>query len=286
MKLVPTQHHNLFDFFEKTISKGIVYSSYLIYGKKGVGKRQLVNEIVKTLQCKTNENSYSLKYCNECNGCIKINKGIHPDIRIITPVKETIRIAEARDIITFLDYAPCEARYKIIVIDDADMMNIQAQNALLKTIEEPPLQTIFFFIAHSKSKIIPTIQSRSCILKAQSPLPQDMPPKNKESREYAFDYKQADTLAECISKIKDKENLREYIQHMVIVLKNILFTLNNLSDNKNQARALPIGQLKETKLFEVIDYTLSLEKRIKENCNIPLTLTNLHLKLRRLYENS
>ena len=263
----------LSDFFKKTLPKGIVYSSYLIHGKKHIGKRLFVDEIVKTLQCEINKDGYTAIYCNQCTSCITLTKRIHPDVCIITPLKEMIRIASAREIITFLDFAPLEARYKIVIIDDADTMNIQTQNALLKTIEEPPPNTIMFFIVHTKSAILPTIQSRSCILKALTPLSIESPEEVHEKKDYRLDFMSTDSLVETISLIKDKEGLRNYIGHILFFLKKCITSHDDLKIN-------------EGRVFDCIDYTLSCEKRIKENCNVPLTLTNLHLKLRSLYANS
>ncbi len=185
-----------------------------------------------------------------------------------------IRIASAREIIAFLDFAPLEARYKIVIIDDADTMNIQTQNALLKTIEEPPPNTIMFFIAHTKRAILPTIQSRSCILKAQalSSLPKENTAGEKKA--YNLNFHTADSLAENALLIKDKETLKEYVGEVLMCLKDRIGAHNNSDIHYDE------------RLFQCIDYSLSLEKRIKENCNVQLTLTNLHLRLRSLYAHS
>jgi hypothetical protein len=199
---------------------------------------------------------------------------MHPDVRIASPIRDMIRIEEARSITTFLDFAPHEGVYKIIIIDDAHMMNVQAQNALLKTIEEPPPNSIHFFITHHRRAILPTIQSRSCVLKAQTPSCQEMSTFRSEEKQasFNFDYTKARGLTDLIAQIKDKEALRDYSKALILELKRIVFENN---ENKN-----------ESKLFELLDYVMLIEKRIKENCNVSVAVTNLYTRIRSLYVGS
>jgi DNA polymerase-3 subunit delta' len=98
--------------------------------------------------------------CGRCRSCRKIQSGNHPDIIRVEPSGPFIRIKQIRDICDTLSLKPYEARLRIIIISDAQAMNPQAANALLKVLEEPPAQTVLILTAVQTSDLLPTIVSR------------------------------------------------------------------------------------------------------------------------------
>ncbi len=112
---------------------------------------------------KSTSNSWQLyrdEPCNECISCKKILSGMHPDIIIISPEKDKIKIAQIRKINATLTMKPNEAEMRMVLIEDAGKMNKEASNALLKILEEPPDKTFFILISENITGIIPTIISR------------------------------------------------------------------------------------------------------------------------------
>ncbi|MGK7346008.1 MAG: DNA polymerase III subunit delta' [Candidatus Nitrospinota bacterium M3_3B_026] len=146
--------------------------AYLFMGSEGVGKFTAAFAFARALLCeKRGEDA-----CGVCGTCVKTASGAHPDIIVVRPeirekkVKEEIDIARAREIIRAAGYRPYEARRKVLVIDGADRMNTAAQNAFLKTLEEPPGDTVIILAAVNTGKLLPTIISR-CRMVRFNPVP-------------------------------------------------------------------------------------------------------------------
>lgn len=137
--------------------------AYILEGAKGMGKKLLANTIAKTLECKTKQNSP----CGVCTSCKVFDSGNHTDVFYIRPEKtKSLGIDIIREqIIQAVSIKPYEHDYKIFIIEHADTMTIQAQNALLKTLEEPPAYAVFFLLAESTEAFLATILSRCIILK-------------------------------------------------------------------------------------------------------------------------
>lgn len=98
--------------------------------------------------------------CGECASCRKIQSGQHPDMFSIGPHRDVIRIAQIRELGETLSMKPYEAKKRFIMIPDAQTMNPEAGNAILKLLEEPPDQTVFILMAPQASDLLPTIASR------------------------------------------------------------------------------------------------------------------------------
>ena len=98
--------------------------------------------------------------CGYCRSCKKIQSGAHPDVVLVKPLSSIIRIAQIRDLCHILSMKPHEARLRVVIISDAQAINPEAGNALLKILEEPPDQTIIILTARQVSDLMPTIVSR------------------------------------------------------------------------------------------------------------------------------
>jgi DNA polymerase-3 subunit delta' len=156
-----------------------VASSYLFCGEAGVGKKAVAVAFAKAVNC-LNPRSPGPRFsedgpvdaCEECESCVKIEAGVHPDFLLVSPEERLIRIDEIRMIDDALSYKPFEGRKKTVIVDDAETMNISAANAFLKTLEEPPEDSIIILVT-SKPDLLPaTIRSR-CSRINFSPLPTD-----------------------------------------------------------------------------------------------------------------
>lgn len=134
--------------------------AYLIHGEKGTGKKMLAGLFAKTLQCEAG----STDPCGTCRSCIQCDSGNQPDIIWVTHEKPTvISVDDIREQVNNdIIIKPYSSRYKIYIIPEAELMNPQAQNALLKTIEEPPEYAIIMLLTNNLDKMLPTILSR-CI---------------------------------------------------------------------------------------------------------------------------
>lgn len=144
------------NFLKSSIKNDMLASSYLFIGPEGVGKTFLAKEFAKLLNCEKN----NLDACDVCNSCMKINKNIHPDIHLIVRDGSDIKIDNIRQLENDINLRPFEARKKVFIIQDAHFMNAEAANALLKTLEEPPKDSIIILTTSHLHKIFSTIASR------------------------------------------------------------------------------------------------------------------------------
>jgi len=146
-----------------TMAMGRMPSAYLFAGESGIGKKFTALNLAKALNCtspKSQVPSPQPDCCDECAPCKKINNRTHPDFLLVSPEKGEIRVDEIRQIEEALSYAPYEAKRKIVIVDDAETMNPPAANAFLKTLEEPPAQSIIILISASPDRLPETIRSR------------------------------------------------------------------------------------------------------------------------------
>ncbi len=147
----------------KSLKEDKVSPSYIFVGSEGVGKKFTAVEFAKTINCLNVNNN--LEACEICNVCNKINKQCCPDLKIIEPIKGSIKIEQIRELRREIDLKPFEDRKKIYIIDQAEEMTIEASNCLLKTIEEPPDYAIIILICINTDSILPTIISRCQLIK-------------------------------------------------------------------------------------------------------------------------
>ena len=149
------------------LAAGRLHHAYLFLGPEGVGKRTVALALARALHCQKRENDF----CDGCANCARIASGNHPDVRIIEQLadKKEISIQQIRDIERELNYQSFTGKRKIAIIDPATLMNIPAQNALLKTLEEPPKESLIILIALSAGALLPTLRSR-CVRLHFAPL--------------------------------------------------------------------------------------------------------------------
>lgn len=130
----------------------------LFWGPGGVGKRFAATEFAKALNCKEAKGDA----CGQCISCRKIAHGNHPDIRVLTPKDKSrmIKRDEIDNVNEFAALRPFESQWRIFIMQDAERMNVTAQNHFLKTLEEPPGPSLFILLSEHPRMLLPTIRSR------------------------------------------------------------------------------------------------------------------------------
>lgn len=131
--------------------------AYLFSGRQGVGKKKAALEFARMINCEDFDVHDEPLNCNTCR---RILTRSHPDVHLEQPEKNNIRIDAIRKIISFLKYPPIEANFRFVIIDDAHFMNRAAQNALLKTLEEPPPGRIIILVSSQPYSLLQTVRSR------------------------------------------------------------------------------------------------------------------------------
>ena len=158
----------------QAISSSRLSHAYLFYGPESIGKKLLAVEFAKALNCTS---STPGEACGTCDSCRKIAERIHPDFFFLEPTKATptardaaLKIDDIRELQKKLGFLPYEGKTKVAVIDQVEKMNLQACNAFLKTLEEPPSSTILILITSNIYQLLPTLISRCQGIKF-NPLP-------------------------------------------------------------------------------------------------------------------
>ncbi len=150
----------------RTIERGKIPSSYLFSGESGIGKKFTALNFAKALNCisekRNNDYNFSYDACDECSSCQKIDKNIHPDFIMIESEGNQIKIDEIRSIEDALSLKAYEGKYKVVIIDNAENMNQSAANAFLKTLEEPPENSLIILVSSIPELLPETIRSRCC----------------------------------------------------------------------------------------------------------------------------
>jgi len=163
------------------LEKKRIANGYLFAGPDGVGKALTARSFIKSLMCR--EPDHIQEPCG-CLSCRKIEKGEHPDVIWIDPErKRRIKIDEIRKVKDILNLKPFESDSSVCVIADAHLMTVEASNALLKILEEPPGKSLLMLLSDKRELILPTVISR-CV-------------------EVKFNYLSTETTAAIIQNILD-----------------------------------------------------------------------------------
>jgi DNA polymerase-3 subunit delta' len=132
--------------------------SLIFDGPDGVGKRTCALQLAAAVNCTARTDGTA---CGTCGVCRRIARGAHPDVVCVSPnEKGTIPVDVAREVIASASYRPFEARRRVVIIDEADRMQPPAQNALLKTLEEPPPSSMFVLVTSRVDALLITVRSR------------------------------------------------------------------------------------------------------------------------------
>jgi DNA polymerase-3 subunit delta' len=158
-------HVRLIDLLSRSAAGGTLPPSLLFAGPAGIGKRLTALAVAQALNC-TQGSTFKVQgsaadACGTCPACTRIARGVHPDVLFVGPGDSgAIKIDQVRDIVDRAQYRPFEGRRRVVVIDEADALVHPAQNALLKTLEEPTPSSVFILVTSRPDMLLPTVLSR------------------------------------------------------------------------------------------------------------------------------
>lgn len=174
------------DYLQRALRLRRVSHAYIFSADEGCGKKTMAEAFAKTLLCEKYENNTlqgslfaedeatdgPTNPCNQCTSCKQVESGNHPDLIWVHHEKPNlISIDEIREQVnSTISIRPYKADYKVYIIPDADLMNVQAQNAILKTIEEPPEYAVILLLTSNETGLLETIHSR-CVMMRFQPIP-------------------------------------------------------------------------------------------------------------------
>jgi DNA polymerase III delta' subunit len=142
------------------LQKNRLPNSLLFYGPEGVGKRRLAFTLAEAVNCERRRDDA----CGECPTCLAISGGRFPDVQEIKPSGQVIRVDHVREMRQAAHMRPMVGRKRVFIISEADKMNDESSNTVLKILEEPPLFSHFILVTENPYLILPTIRSRCQVL--------------------------------------------------------------------------------------------------------------------------
>lgn len=217
-------HEQIIEHLQNAIKLQKVSHAYILDGEEGAGKNMLARAFAQTLQCERG----GTEPCGECHSCKQAMSGNQPDIITVTHEKPaSIGVEDIRgQLCGDIQIKPYSSPYKIYIVDEAEKMTVQAQNALLKTIEEPPAYGVIMLLTTNADAFLPTILSRCVTLKLR-------PVKNEIIRPYLMEkYHIPDYQAEVCTafargnvgkaeRLAQSEQFAELKSHLLHLLRHL-----------------------------------------------------------------
>ena len=281
------------ELLQNSIKNKKVSHSYLFIGQEGIGKKMIAMDFAKAILC-LDEKS---KYCNVCKSCIEFDSNNNPDFKILEPDGNSIKIEQIREMQSKIIEKPIISSKKVYIINDSDKMTKEAQNCLLKTLEEPPEFATIILIGSNESTYLSTIKSRCMILHfekiSNSELKEILINKFnlKIDNEMLLKFSQG-SISKAIDIIENREiyeKIEEIISNInnkdiidIIKMSDILYKskeiINDILENIN-IQLIELSKKSYTYL-ECIDIVENTKKRLKMNANYDMCIDNMLLQMK------
>jgi len=237
---------------KKSININRISHSYMFLGIEGIGKKLIAKEFAKAILC-TNRTETG-EYCNKCKSCIEFTSNNNPDYIFIQPKETKIIIEQIREMQIKVSEKPIISQDKVYIIDDADTMTREAQNCLLKTLEEPPEYVTIILIGKNEENFLTTIKSRCTKLYFQKISKEDL-------KQYA-----------------QKNEIYEISNELLEIANGSIKKLLEINDNKESYNSIEniMNNIDKCDIVEILNLAVELYKSkdtiysILENINIIL----------------
>jgi len=154
---------------KRAVAEGRLGHGLILAGPPGIGKRQFAIALAQAVNCKQASGGDA---CGKCSSCMRIESGEHLDVATYLPDGQFIKIGQMREMSASAQFRPLEGLRRVLIIDDADRLRIEAANSILKTLEEPPDTSLVLLITSKPYALLDTIRSR-CQLLSFAPLSAD-----------------------------------------------------------------------------------------------------------------
>lgn len=165
-------HQQIVAQLQRTVASDRIAGAYLFVGPAGVGKETIARYFAQLIFCQ--QDAQPPIVCGTCLACRKVDSGNHPDLQFIRPEGSLLRIGQIRELQKQIVYEPLEASRKVYILTDVERMNAEAENCLLKTLEEPPAASVLILLTSNIQVLLPTTRSRCQILQFHPMLVQEL----------------------------------------------------------------------------------------------------------------
>lgn len=271
---------------EKSVSLNKTSHSYIFWGIEGIGKKLIAKEFAKMILCLEQN-----KYCGKCKSCIEFDTNNNPDFILLEPNEGKLKIEQIREMQRKIAEKPIISEKKVYIINDADTMTTEAQNCLLKTLEEPPEYSSIILISSNENNLLSTIKSRCSRIYFESISEEEIKKYikekyNEEPNKNILELSQG-SIGKII-KLKEHQELYENLERILTNLKNkdlldIIQMSEEIYKSKEEINSileyinvlsleLSKKNIKYIKCISIIEET---KKRLKANSNYDMCIDNM-----------
>lgn len=153
-------HSKQIEQLKNTVKTNKTPHAFLFSGPEGIGKKRIAEEFIKYLNC-TNPDEKDIISCEKCPSCLRMLSNNQPDFFVITDQDGSIKIEQVRNLVSSLSLKNVITKYKCVIINNCELITPEGANSLLKVIEEPGKNVVFFLITSNEEKVLPTLRSRT-----------------------------------------------------------------------------------------------------------------------------
>ena len=283
---------------QEIIDNNTISHSYMFVGIDGIGKKLIAKEFARKILCLNKQN----QNCATCDSCIKFNSGNNPDFLEIFPDGNSIKIAQMREMQEKVYQKPIVSDKKVFIIDQVEKMTEEAQNSLLKTLEEPPEYMVIILITSNENKLLNTVKSRCIRINFTGLSKQDI---TKYAGAHQINISSQNLLEMCGGSIEKLEKINENIDDYNSLelatnklidgkLKNVVEEMNcfnilyeskeiiqDLLDYMTVLIYLHISKEKDyrQKFLNTIKLIEETKQRLNSNTNYDMSIDNLLFKI-------
>ena len=288
---------NIKQLLSNSIKTNNILHSYMFIGNEGIGKSLFASEFAKMILC--NASTLNEKSCDNCNSCIGFNTNNHPDFMIVDlEDSKSIKIDQVRYLQEKIAEKPIVSNRKVYIINNSDTMTKEAQNCLLKTLEEPPSYAVIILISSNESNLLNTIKSR-CTKISFAKLNNDeiLDYFKRNNTEFNFNQNILQACNGSIGKairIKDEANNYNIIDDVLnnIHIKDISYIWNNseilykskdsIDDLLDYINIILMNKLLSTNDIRYVNCVKIVEKtkkKLSSNANYDMSIDNMLLNI-------
>lgn len=278
------------EILQKALKNNNILHSYIFMGISGIGKKLFAEEFAKGILCMSEDRA-----CGNCKSCMEFESNNHPDFMEILQQEDAknIKIEQIRFMQEKIVEKPIISNKKVYIIDDADTMTTEAQNCLLKTLEEPPEYAVIILIASNESKLLNTIKSRCTKISFEMLSDENLKSYIHENITKDITPNMISMCAGSIEKAKtilEKKSVYESLEEIVnkIDSKDLIEVLNNaeiLYKSKDNIQELLdyiniiLYNKKELKYINCIPVVEEVKRRLLQNSNYDMSIDGLLIRM-------
>lgn len=279
------------EILRRVVENNNIAHSYMFIGKDSIGKMLFARELAKAILCVNEE-----KPCNKCKSCIEFDTFNNPDFNILEPDGNSIKIEQIRELVKKVYEKPIVSNKKVYIINDSNLMTKEAQNSLLKTLEEPPEYVTIILIASNENLFLPTIKSRCTKIVFNKLSNSEIVAVLKKQYNYSevsdLVLKIADGSVKKALNLREKEEEYTRINNLYSNLENIsIIDIINSKEEIFKEKDQTIETLEyinliffdrintNTKYIECMKIIEDTKDRLKKNSNFDMTIDNFNMTI-------